>query len=65
MGKDKFPTLTIPADIYYNITNLSDFKRRTYGKDLSEKCYDKEEYIDTGCIERRWVVQIFMKGLWK
>ena len=31
----------------------------------SEKCYDEEEYISSGSKERRCVVRIFVKDLWK
>ena len=32
---------------------------------LSEKCYDREEYIGLASTERRWTVGIFVKDLWK
>ena len=29
------------------------------------KCSDKEEYIIAGCPEKRRLVEVFVKGLWK
>ena len=29
------------------------------------KCSDKEEYIIAGCSEKRRLVEVFVKGLWK
>ena len=29
------------------------------------KCSDKEEYIIAGCPEKRRLVKVFVKGLWK
>lgn len=34
-------------------------------KNYLNKCSDKEEYIDTGSQERRWMVEIFVMDVWK
>ena len=53
-GKEnKKSQLTIDRYINYN--------KRNY----LNKCNDKEEYIDTGSQERRWMVEIFVMDVWK
>jgi len=34
-------------------------------RNLSVKCRDREEYIDSRCEERRRPVQVSVKDLWK
>ena len=34
-------------------------------KNYMNKCSDKEEYIDTGSKERRWMVEISVTDVWK
>lgn len=51
--QEEYYQLTINACILYNRINLSD------------KCYDREEYTDTRCEERRRKVQVSVKDLLK
>ena len=51
-------------EIYIIVNNSSESTIMVLN--LSDKCYDREEYISSlASTERRWAVGIFKKDLWK